>query len=268
MSDDDESVTGADDDGTTTGRGPVLPGLSPAVARLRREPALLVPFIVAGLVLTLLDRLRRWDPIPTLVPGSDASIGVDYVGYPTGTPETVRSLAALVDLKPPYLVWAVGLESLALAAVAIAGTVTIARTLAVGDGWGWRGWGRRSLAYLGLVALFEAIGRAVGAVGDVGIVLGVVLAVPLFAAFVRFFLAPAFVVTGAGATTALVRSARATRGIGWRLLAIVVCFGLATWLLGLVPLVGTVLSTAIVGPVHAVTTATVRGERAAIDADG
>ncbi|OLZ39886.1 hypothetical protein A6E15_02325 [Natrinema saccharevitans] len=236
-------------------------GIAGAVPRLRRDPALLVPFTVAGLVLALLDRLRRWDPIPTQVTGDDVSIGIEYAGYPTGVPDTVRSLGALVDLKLPYLVWAIGLEALALAVVAAAGTVTIARTLAIGDGWDRPRWRRRWLAYLGLIVLFDAVGRVVGSLGDVGLVFGAVLAVPLFAAFVRFFLAPAFVVTGSGPVTALTRSARATRGIGWRLLALVVCFGLAAWLLGLVPFVGTALSTALVGSMLAVTMATVRDGR-------
>lgn len=234
-------------------------GIADAVPRLRRDPALLVPFTAAGLVLALLDRLRRWDPIPTLVTGDDVSIGIEYAGYPTGVPDTIRPLGALVDLKLPYLAWGVGLEALALAVVAAAGTVTIARTLEVGDGWDWPRWGRRWLAYLGLIVLFDAVGRAVGSLGDVGPVVGAVLAVPLSAAFVRFFLAPAFVVTGSGPVAALARSARATRGIGWRLLALVVGFGLAAWLLGLVPYVGTALSVALVGSTLAVTMAAIRG---------
>lgn len=243
-------------------------GIAGAMARLRRDPALLVSFTVAGLVLALLDGLRRWDPVPTLVTGDGVSIAVEYAGYPTGVPDTVRSFGALVDLKLPYLVWAIGLEALALAVVAAAGTATIARTLGVGDDWDWRRWGWRWLAYLGLIVLFDAVGRAVGSVGDVGLVFGAVLAIPLFAAFVRFFPAPAFVVTGSEPTTALVRSVRATRGIGWRLLALVLCFGLAAWLLGLVPYVGTMLSTALVGSTLAVTMAAVRDESEPIDTDG
>ncbi|OAQ52342.1 hypothetical protein HTG_12020 [Natrinema mahii] len=234
-------------------------GIADVIPRLRRDPALLVPFTAAGLVLALLDRLRRWDPIPALVTGDDVSIGIEYAGYPTGVSNTIRPLEVLVDLKLPYLVWAVGLEALALAVVAAAGTVTIARTLAVGDGWDWPRWGRRWLAYLGLIVLFDAVGRAVGSLGDVGLVVGAVLAVPLSAVFVRFFLAPAFVVTGSGPVAALARSARATRGIGWQLLALVVGFGLAAWLLGRVPYVGTALSTTLVGSILAVTMAAIRG---------
>ncbi len=240
-------------------------GIAGAIARLRRDPELIAPFTVAGLVLALLDAVRRWDPVPMLVTGDDVSIDVEYAGYPTGVPDTVRPLGALVDLKPPYLAWAVGLEALALAVVAAAGTATIARTLESGNGWDRARWGRRLPAYLGLVVLFDTVGRAVGAVGF-GV--GAVLAIPIFAAFVRFFLAPAFVVTGSGPVAALARSVRATRGIGWRLFAVVVCFGLAAWLLGLVPYVGTVLSTALVGSTLAVTMAAVRDEREPTDTDG
>lgn len=252
-----------------------------AIARIRREPTLLLPFLAAGLVLTVLDLLRRRDPLPVLV-DDDPTIGVEFVGYPTGVPETVRSLAALIDLKLPYLLWGIGLEVLALLAVVAAGTATIARTLAIGDGrerWDdWRDWtatlsARRLLAYLGLVALFDAAGRVIGSFGEFDLLFGTLVAVPLFAVYVRCFVAPAAVVVGgengAGPLTALRRSVRATRGRGWSILALVLSYGLAAWLLSLVSVIGTALSTAVVGALHAVSAAVVwerandRDERAA-----
>lgn len=249
------------DDGDGAGGNPdgdPPAGLSLIVARIRRQPTLLLPFAVAGVILAGLDWLRRTDPLPMATAGSEGTIGLEYTGYPTGVPATARSLEALVDLRLPYLAWGVGLELVALLAVAVAGTVTIGRTLAVGDGWGGALAARRLGAYFGLVALFDVIGRLVSSVGDVGLVAGLAIAVPLFVAFVGFFLAPAFVVDGAGPVTALRRSARATRGNGWRLLALVLCYGLAAWLLGRVPHVGAALSTALVGSVHAVSVATIR----------
>lgn len=228
-----------------------------ALERIRRDPVLLLPFAIAGLCLSLLDWVRRHDPLPTIAPEHNgASISVAYAGYPTGVTETARALQALIDLKLPYLVWGIGLEFVAVLAVAAAGTVTIARALSDDRG---ETTARRLLAYLGLVVLFDAAFRLLSSFvdGDVGLVFGIVLIVPLFVVFVRFFVAPAFVVTGSDPVTALWQSARATRGHGWTLLALVLCFGLGAWLLGHVPRAGTALSTAVVGSVHAVSVATV-----------
>lgn len=231
------------------------------IARLRREPTLALPFAIAGVFLTVLDWLRRADPLPALATGGGewTRISVEYAGYPTGTPETARSLEALVGLRPPYLVWGIGLEMLAIAAVAVAGIATVAQASAETERWDGALSGRRLLAYFGLIVSFDAVGRVVGSF-DGGLLLGAVLAVPLFAAYVRAFAAPAFVVAGAGPLTALSRSWRATRGIGWRVLALVGCLGLAAWFLGSPPYIGTVLSTTVVGAAHAVSAATIRTE--------
>ena len=236
---------------------PVSP-FSLTLDRLRRDPVLFVPFVVAGVCLWLLDWIRRHDPIPTMpVEQNGASITVAYTGYPTGVTETARALSSLIDLKLPYLVWGITLEVVAVFVIAAAGTVTIARGLSADSGGTTP---RRLLAYVGLVASFDVAFRILTAlVGDaVGLIAGLILLVPLFAVFVRVFAAPAFIVSGSGPVTALQQSGRATRGRGWSILALVVAFGLAAWLLGLVPWVGTILSTALIGSVHAVTVAVVR----------
>lgn len=262
------SVSSRDDgtDGRTAARrnGPSSP-LS-AATRIRRDPSLLLPFAVAGVLLAIVDWVRRHDPLPTL--SLDDSVGftisVEFDGYPTGVPETTRSLEALVDLKLPYLAWGIGLEAVALLVVAVAGSITIARALEEGAGVADAGTESHSIrrvpAYFGLVVLFSAAGRLLGSLGELGLVLGIPLLVLVFAAMVRLFAAPAFVVTGAGPVAALRRSARVTRGSGWSIAALVLAFGLAAWLLTLVPLpyAGTVLSSALVASVHAVTVAVVR----------
>ncbi|SER14150.1 hypothetical protein [Natrinema salaciae] len=265
---DERAAAGGDDDPS---------GFALAARRVRREPTLLLPFAVAGVLLTVVDWLRRDDPLPVLVTngGDAATIRIEFAGYPTGVPATARSLEALIDLRLPYLAWGIGLEIAALLVVATAGCLTIAWSRAdersgddrdERDDWYQSLTGRRLLSYLGLVALFDAIGRLLGWIGDGGLLLGVVIAVPLFAAFVRWFLAPAFVVDGAGPVTALRRSTRATRGIGWQVLVLVVLFGLTAGLLGGLPVGGTLLSTALVGSVHAVTIATIRAEQRRPDA--
>lgn len=235
--------------------GRSLSPFSLALERFRRDPVLLLPFLVAGVCLAVLDWLRRFDPLPTRpAMQNGASITVAYTGYPTGAPETARALESLVDLKLSYLVWGIGLEAAAVLVIAAAGTVTIARALSEDCG---ATTGRRLLAYGGLVVLFDGAFRLLASFigGDVGLVFGLVLIVPLFVVFVRLFAAPAAVVTGSGPVTALRQSAPATRGHGWTILALVVGFGLAAWLLGRVPRAGTVVSTALVGSLHAVTVA-------------
>ena len=256
---------GGDTDGEASSGddGPSGP-LAVAIGRMRRDPTLALPFVVTGVLLAVIDWVRRHDPVPTLVSddGQGISISVEFVGYPTGISETTRSIESLVDLHLPYLAWGIGLEVAALLVVAVAGTVTIARALddaGIATGSDVTGLIRRLLAYLGLVALFASAGRLLGAVGDVGLFLGLPLFVAIYVALVRFFVAPAFVVTGSGPITALRRSNRATRGSGWSIFALVLAFGLAAWLLRLFPLAyaGPVLSSALVASIHAVTVAVV-----------
>lgn len=251
--------TGTDSDGDD----PSSP-LSAATARIRRDPALVLPFLLAGIVLAVLDLARRRDPLPTLVPdGEGLTISVDFAGYPTGVPETSRSLAALVDLKLPYLAWGFGLEVVALLVVGIAGYVTIARALESEPATARDETSsiRRVFAYVALVVLFDAGSRLLGSLGDLGLVFGIPLLVVVLVAMVRLFAAPGFVVTGAGPIAALRRSTRVTRGSGWSIFAVILVVGLTAWLLSLVPYAGTVLSSALVAPLHAVTVAVVR-ERA------
>ncbi|WP_440763783.1 hypothetical protein [Natronorubrum sp. DTA7] len=240
--------------------GPPSP-LSVATARIRRDPALAVPFVVAGFLLAAIDWLRRHDPVPALVSdgGESFSITVEFAGYPTGVPETGRSLEAFVDLQLRYLAWGIGLEVAALLIVAVAGTVTIAR--AVDDERSRDGTGlvRCVPAYLGLVVMFDTWYRLTGSIGDVGLFLGIPLLIVVSVVLVRLFAAPAFAVAGSGPIAALRRSARTTRGSGWSIFGLVLAFGLAAWALGLVPIsyAEPILSSALVASVHAVSVAVV-----------
>lgn len=79
---------------------------------------------------------------------------------------------------------------------------------------------------------------------------------------VRLFLVPAAVVAGDGVIGTVRESNRRARGHGWTVLGLVLLFGIATWLLGAVPRVGALLSTALVAPVHAVAAAVLYEESA------
>lgn len=247
--------------------GDPLSVFSTATDRIRRDPALVVPFVIAGIILALIDWARRRDPLPTLAPddGGGTLISLEFAGYPTGVPETFRPLSALIDLKLPYLAWGIGLEVGAVLVVAIAGVVTIARALDGGAGgsspvYTDRWSGRRVPAYFGLVVLFVVVGRLLGTLGDLGLIIGIPILIAVLIVLVRLFIAPAFVVTGSGPIAALRRSHRVTRGSGWSIVGLVLFFGIGAWALTLlpVPYVGTVLSAALVAPIHAVAVAVIR----------
>ncbi|WP_458207824.1 hypothetical protein [Haladaptatus sp. NG-SE-30] len=230
---------------TTTGL------LREAVGRLGRDPTLLVPFFVAGVVLGIVDWLRRIDPIPTTVSDSlrESGVTVTFLLYPTGTETTGLRLAALVDLKFRYLLWAVGLELLALLAVGIAGWLTFTRAM---DAERTMDLTRNGLAsYLGFIVVIQSSFRLLGLFDGLGWVTLVVL-VGLLAAFVRLFVAPALVATGVGIRTAVTRSARLTTGEGVTVFGLVLAIGFSAWILGSIPVVGAFVSALLVAPVHAI----------------
>lgn len=225
--------------------------LSEAIGRVRRDPALAVPFALAGVVLTVVDWLRLWDPIParTVEGLSSGTISVTFHVYPTAAQRTARSIGALVDLKSQYLAWAIGLELLAILALGVAGWYTLARATGVDPSI--RGLG----SYLGFVVVVQAAFRLFGTFGDLGPFWGLVLLVVVLSAMVRLFVAPAFVARGDGLSAAARQSAAVTTGRVIVVGSLVVAFGLATWLLGSVPVVGAFLSGALVAPIHAVSIA-------------
>lgn len=226
--------------------------LRESVARIADDPTLAVPFLAAGLVLSAVDWLRFRDPIPTTTPErvGDVTVSVVYHVYPTGLRATGVRPSALVDLHPRYLAWTVGLELAALVAVAAAGWYVIARAEEVEPS------ADRLAAYLGFVVTVRLAhwffgfsdGFGWSALGWLALVALVVLAV----VYVRLFAAPALVVAEDGLRRALGRSARLSTGEGATVFGLVVLFGVSGWLLGSVPAVGALLSSAVVAPVHAV----------------
>ncbi|ELY43829.1 hypothetical protein [Natronorubrum sulfidifaciens] len=233
--------------------------LARAVARIRADPFLLVPFALAGLLLSLLDQLRLWDPIPTLVTERLPALAIDFEFsiFPTGTPGTTRRVAALVDLETPYLLWAVSLEVAAVLAVSIAGWYTIARA-ADADA---TTTGLRS--YVGFVVLIAIGGRLLGSIaevtlsGIVGLALFLLLFVLALVVLARLFVAPAIAALGSSPWVAIRRSVRLSSGHEYGLVGLVLFYGLLGWLLGSVPAIGAVVSSVGVAVVHAVSTVTV-----------
>jgi hypothetical protein len=221
--------------------------LREAIDRLGRDPELVVPFAVAGVVLSVVGRLRLTDAVPTRVSDGlgETMVRVQFSLYPTGSETTGLPVAALVNLKLPYFLWAVGVELVVFLAVGIAGWFTLARAF------GAERTMERLLTYLGFVAVVQAAFRLLGAVDGLGFVTLVAL-VGLLAAFVRLFVAPALVVAGADIRTAVGRSSRLTAGEGVTVFGLVLAVGLSAWILGSIPVVGAFVSSAVVAPIHAV----------------
>ncbi|SFR96595.1 hypothetical protein SAMN05216559_1654 [Halomicrobium zhouii] len=226
-------------------------------ARVRRDPPLLIPFAVTGVLLALADGIRTRDPIPTEPTAAlDQTVSVQFSLYPSGTARTARGVGALVDLETPYLLWGVGIELAVPLAVGVAGWLTITRVL---DGQ------RRPDAlarYLCLLVALSLVPRLLGSpTADVGLSVGLVALLAVSFVSVRLFLVPAFLATGQGFGAAIRNSASRSRGQGWTLLGLVLVLGIGSWGLATVPIAGAFLSTAIVAPGHAVAMAVVLDRR-------
>jgi len=90
--------------------------------RLRADPVLCVPFVVAGVVVGLADWIRLRDPLPAGTPvWTGETVSVQYSLFPSGTARATRELGALVDLRLPYLLGGVALEAVVPLAVGTAG---------------------------------------------------------------------------------------------------------------------------------------------------
>ena len=228
--------------------------LGRSTGRIRNDPLILLPFALAGIVLSIVDALRLSDPIPTSVTEgvSVENLSLEFAIYPTGTPGTSLPFGALVDLKSPYLLWALGLEIASVLAVSIAGWYTLTRVMGTDlriD---------RFLSYTAFVVSVIVVYRVLGGIGTIqlrglfGLGIALVVFVLVVLVFVRLFVVPAFVVAGNTLPTAVVRSARTTRGNGVSIAGVVLFVGIGGWILGSAPLVGAFLSTLVIAPLHAV----------------
>lgn len=260
-------TTGSGDGTTADSRASATPSGTPVTvgtvlktvtSRVRRDPVLVVPFAVAGLLVACADWLRQQDPVPVATPDSfGQTISIQYSIFPRGTARTVRRVDALLDLRPSYFVGAAALELLVLLAVGLAGWLTITRALAVE---------RRldSLAgYLGFLSVVVVLPRILGSptVDVDSLLLGVLAFLVAALVLIRLFLFPGLLAAGCRATTALRESVRQSRGSRWALFWLLVVFGLASWGLAQVPIAGGFLSTAVVAPAHAISLAVLIRQR-------
>ncbi len=234
--------------------------LSSAVSRLSRNPVLFGPFLVAGVVLTLADWLRRRNPIPTLERTHPLENGIDitleFAGYPTGVPQTTHALESLLGLELPYLLYGLGLFLAPLVAVAVAGVLTM-------------GWAMERPPDRWIAACTRLFGFALGVdltfrfldsseiVESMGL-FGLIPLVFFLFLLVRLFVVPGALVAGHSIPGAVAESSRLTAGRGWPVFGLILLFGLSGWALASVSSLGTLLTTALIAPVHALTIVTLR----------
>ena len=205
--------------------------LSDALGRLYRNPSVLVGVMVAGVLVTAVDVVRRGDPVPT----------VGYAGLQTGdvriafgvvvnvisqnpTPPT-----ALVDLEPIWLARTVWLEVLRGGAVVLASIYGFATLLDVRVHVS--NTARYLIAFGGLALISVEI--------QMGL-LGIPLLLVLFWILVKLSPFPGLVVAGEPIVAAVRRGWGLTRGHGWSLFGVVLSIGITNHALASVPVVGTV----------------------------
>ena len=225
--------------------------LRATVDRLRAEPWLAVPFVLAGIVMGAVDFARRWDPIPASGDSSNGlSVEIAFYLYPTGVADTARPLGAMVDLLPEYLLWAIGLELAVLLAVGGAGWIVISRGLGQPLAW------RSAARYIGVLVVPLWVVRLAGGAEieftNGGLIFGIPLLLLWAVVLVRLFLLPVCLVDGHGLIAAVRKSVRLSRGIGWTIFGLIVLIGLGTSLVGSIPTVSGILSAALFAPLHAI----------------
>ena len=253
------------DDQSSRGSGPVSGGRE-ILRTLRSTPTLWLPFFVAGCVLAVIDRLRIRDPLPIDPPTSETTLQITYAGYPTGATSTSRSIDAVVDLPLDVLLYALGLELLAIGAVAIAGWITMVRA---SDRTVSR---RRFLVYAGgisVVYLFTHSGTAIDlnvSVDSLLLALGA-FAVLAFVA-VRLFFLPIAVLYADPLRTVPSVSWKRSRGHGLPILALILGIGVVSGWIASVPYLGVVLSVTVVGTTHAVALAVLYDSYNEVRSDG
>lgn len=227
--------------------------LREVASRVRRDPAIVVPFVVAGAVVIAADWLRVHDPLPVALPDWTGTLRIVYPLYPAGSVRATREVGAFVDLPGQWLLWAVSLELATILAVGLAGWLTIARALGVPRH------PRAGIRYLTLPMAFGLLPYLAGGVDlDVGRLLVWLLAIAgVSLVVVHLFLVPGFLVAGRGFAAAVAASVRAARGRRWLLFGLVLVLALATVGLRYVPFAEQFLTWAVVAPVHAVALAAI-----------
>ncbi|WP_435319594.1 hypothetical protein [Haloarchaeobius sp. TZWSO28] len=232
-----------------------------AVVTLSRDPALFVPYLLAGLVVAVIDAVQIDGPLPVDVQ-TVATSGLVHV--------RIRPFPGVVRVVHPWLGGVLGLEpwalltTIAATGVVVAGSVLAMAVVVVRADRAaslTRQTGGRLLLYAlavgGAMAAVESLAHWYGFPATMLAVLGTLLLA------MRTFPVPVLVLRGRSLPDALARGVRLTGGHTLCTFGLVVGLGLGAHLLASpVPLldidlplaVGTLLATTVVGPVHALAT--------------
>lgn len=236
-----------DDSGHPAAEEPDEPGvtagtlLSDAIGRLRESPDVVRAMLLAGVLVAVVDALRRGDPVPIVgyegLQTGEVSIAWGFMVNVVSRASTPPS--ALVDLRPIWLVRTVWLDVIRWGAVVLASVYGFARLLEV----------RMTAATTGRYLLAFAFFGVTWVDFDLGLVFGGVIILLFLVVLVRLSAFPGLIVAGESITGGLRRSWRLTKGHGWSLFGVVLVVGLANHALGSAPVVGP-LGSSLAGALH------------------
>ncbi|WP_435364970.1 hypothetical protein [Haloarchaeobius sp. DYHT-AS-18] len=232
-----------------------------AVEDIWDDPALLVPYLLAGVVVAAVDTLRLADPVPVDVQttGTNGLIHVRIRSFP-GVVRVVQSWpTSLPGLEPAYLASTLAANVLAVACGVLAMALVVSRFDAKTSR------GRRPVGRLLAYALvLGALGSGVGGLALwVGFPATLLAVLGMLVVAMRTYPVPVLLLRGRSVVDALRRSMTLTAGHNRLTFGLVTVLGLGAHLLASpVPLldvdlplaVGTFLATTVVGPVHALAT--------------
>lgn len=224
---------------------------------LRRQPRLFVPFLLVGLVNSVLGFVHRYDPIPTTHPErlTDGTITLEFAGYPAGIRESNILLEPVLGLTLPYLLWATLAYFVPLVLFSLAGSYVITQILGISATV--RGVG----GFFAFVLLVDLGHRTLGSISffqEMGL-WGIPLLALWIYVFVRLFAVPALVFRQNSLSHAIRLSSRLTSGHGVGLFGFILLFGIGNAVFVLLPAGTTLLSTSLIGTFHAAVISTFVG---------
>lgn len=204
--------------------------LKDAVVRLRRNPRVVTAMVLAGLIVTAVDRLRLGDPIPTtgFVGLRQGHISIAFEIMVQVISHASTPVSSVVSLRPRWLVWTVGLEVVQSGAVVLASVYGFAKLLDTPLTVS------KMLRYLLVFAVLGIVSFHV----EAGVVIGIPLVIIILYAVVHLVALPGLIVDGMSILAALRRSWGVTAGHGWSLFGVVLVVGFANHVLASIPFVG------------------------------
>lgn len=212
-----------------------------SLRKLRREPRVLLVMLLAGVLLTGIEALRRWDPVPGtgFAEVQDGTFSVAFSVMGRILSEGTLQADALAGLSPRWIVWVLGLEGfrLVIATIAFTYAFTTLQDTALTA--------RRLARYGGLLLVLASVGVE----ADLPFSLGLLLVPLALFALVHFVLLPGLITRGRPILPAIRESLRLSVSHRWTFAGFVLLVGHANHLLASLPVVG-VVGSSLVAAVH------------------